>query len=79
MKKYDIDGAKSKLSKLVDCALAGEDVVIARAGKPVVRLTPIYSDERPREGGQWKGLVRTADDFDILPGEVASPFGIDPA
>ena len=78
MKSVDIDDAKSQLSKLVVRVLAGEDVVITRAGKPVVRLTPIDSDEMPRQGGQWKGLVRIADDFDALPDEVASAFGIDP-
>ena len=78
MEIANIHEAKSKLSKLVDRALAGEDVIIARAGKPVVRLTPIRSDDLPRQGGQWKGLVRIADDFDTLPDEVASAFGIDP-
>ena len=51
----------------VDRALAGEDVVIARSGTPVVRLVPIHQSDSPRRGGQWEGKVRIADDFDELP------------
>jgi antitoxin (DNA-binding transcriptional repressor) of toxin-antitoxin stability system len=59
--------------------LGGEEVIIARAGKPVVRLVPIDSEAAPRRGGQWKGRVRIADDFDTLPDEIAAAFGIEPA
>jgi prevent-host-death family protein len=79
MEIANIHEAKSQLSKLVDRALKGEEVIIARAGTPVVRLVPIRQGASPREGGQWKGKVRIADDFDDLPDEVAAAFGIDPA
>ena len=36
-------------------------------------------DDRPRLGGQWKGLVRIAEDFDSLPVDIAAAFGIDPS
>lgn len=55
--------AKSQLSKLIEHAMKGEDVIIAKAGTPMVRLVPIQVDETPREGGQWKGRVRIAEDF----------------
>ncbi len=77
MKSTNIHEAKSQLSKLVERALAGEEVIIARAGKPVVRLVPIRESDAPRKGGQWKGKVRIADDFDELPEDIALAFGMD--
>jgi prevent-host-death family protein len=73
----NIHEAKSQLSKLVDRALQGEDVIIARAGTPVIRLVPISRSEAPRQGGQWKGKVRIAEDFDELPDDIARAFGMD--
>lgn len=55
--------AKTELSRLVERALAGEDVVIARAGVPVVRLVPVAQTGK-RQLGQWRGRVRLAEDFD---------------
>jgi prevent-host-death family protein len=74
----NIREAKSQLSKLIEKALQGEDVVIAKAGTPVVRLVPIAVDRSPRLGGQWKGRVRIAEDFDALPDDIAKAFGIEP-
>lgn len=76
MEITNIHEAKSQLSKLIDRALQGEEVVIAKAGLPVVRLVPIHADTSPRVGGQWKGRVRVADDFDSLPDEIADAFGM---
>jgi len=76
MEIANIHEAKSQLSKLVDRALEGEEVIIARAGKPMVRLVPVRQDDAPREGGQWKGRVRIAEDFDALPGDIAAAFGM---
>ena len=67
MEIANIHEAKSQLSKLVDHAMNGEEVIIARAGQPMVRLVPIRLDDTPRRGGQWKGQVRITDDFDTLP------------
>jgi len=65
--------AKSNLSKLVEEAEAGEEVILARAGHPVVRLVPVRQKGR-RKLGSWKGQVWMADDFDApLPeSEVAA-------
>jgi prevent-host-death family protein len=79
MEVTNIHEAKSQLSKLVDRALKGEEVIIARAGKPMVRLVPVRDSESPRKGGQWKGKIRIAEDFDVLPDDVARSFGIDDA
>ncbi len=60
----------------MDRALEGEEVIIARAGKPMVRLVPVRQDDAPREGGQWRGRVRIAEDFDALPEDLAAAFGM---
>jgi prevent-host-death family protein len=56
--------AKTQLSKLLDWVLAGEDVVIARSGKPVARLIPIESLPEPRIPGIDAGKITIAADFD---------------
>ena len=57
--------AKAQLSRLIDRATAGEDVVIARAGKPLVRLVPV-DGLGPREPGLLKGLAVPDALFDPL-------------
>lgn len=76
MEIANIHEAKSQLSKLVEHAMNGEDVIIAKAGQPMVRLVPIRADVSPRSGGQWNGRVRIADDFDALPADIAAAFGV---
>ena len=56
--------AKSNLSQLVKRAEAGEDVIIARNGKPVARLTRIKAGKRELPWGVFKGEMQMADDFD---------------
>ena len=77
METANIHQAKTQLSKLIEHAMAGEEVIIAKAGRPMVRLVPIQADRGPRKGGQWKGRVRIADDFDDLPADIAAAFGMD--
>jgi prevent-host-death family protein len=55
--------AKSTLSRLVEEAEAGEEIVLARAGKPVVKLVPVRTARR-RRLGRWKGKVVMSEDFD---------------
>ena len=55
--------AKTELSKLVEQALAGEEVIIARAGVPVARLVPLTRKGK-RPLGQWRGQVSMSEDFD---------------
>lgn len=66
MRIANITEAKAQLSRLVDAALEGEEVVIARAGRPLVRLTIVERDDRPRDlsSGYWSGRVRIPEDFD---------------
>jgi len=58
--------AKSSLSRLVERALAGEDVVIARNGEPLVRLVPLPKNREPRVPGRSKGRVWIAPDFNTM-------------
>ncbi len=75
MEMVNTHEAKTHLSQLLERVARGEEIVIARAGKPIARLVRFQSDDRDRRGGQWKGLVRIGDDFDDpLPGEIAGPF-----
>jgi prevent-host-death family protein len=69
--------AKSQLSRLVDRAAAGEEIVIAKGGRPLARLVPLAVRTRPRELGFLAGQVRTGADFnDPLPDDIAAGFGI---
>jgi prevent-host-death family protein len=70
----NIHEAKTHLSRLVDKALAGEDVQIARSGMPLVRLVPIQLDSEPRRGGQLQGKLWIADDFDAPDAEIEQLF-----
>ncbi len=77
MEIANIHEAKSQLSKLIEHAMSGDEVIIVKAGLPMVRLVPVHTDHSPRLGGQWKGRVRIADDFDSLPADIATACGID--
>ena len=63
----NVHEAKTQLSRLIERAEAGEEVVIARAGKPVAKLVGYREGVGPRRPGGWNGRVRIADDFDELP------------
>ncbi len=67
--------AKTHLSQLVDRAAGGEEIVIGKAGKPMVRLVPYTPTAvTPRQPGSWRGRVVIHDDFDVLPEEIADAF-----
>jgi prevent-host-death family protein len=58
--------AKASLSRLVEKALAGEEVVIARNGEPLVRLVPVVKTREPQVPGRMKGQIRIAPDCDEM-------------
>ena len=64
MRKVNIHEAKTRLSELIAAAEAGEEVVIARANKPAVRLVAIRPPRKKREFGKYRGQVWIAPDFD---------------
>ncbi len=70
----NIHEAKTHLSGLVARAEAGEEIVIARANKPVVKLVPVVPAELQRRLGEAKGLVVIGPDFDELPDDLMEHF-----
>ena len=75
METVNIHDAKTRLSQLVDKAAAGEDVVVSRNGKPLVRITQLEGPKRRITFGVLRGKVRVAPDFNApLPGEVLAGF-----
>jgi prevent-host-death family protein len=71
----NIYDAKTRLSQLVDQAASGEDVVVSRNGKPLVRITQLDVPKRRIKFGALKGKVTIAADFDApLPHEVLAGF-----
>ena len=73
----NIHAAKTHLSKLVDQAAAGEEIIIAKAGKPMAKLTPLepVTDKPKRKLGSLAGRAVIPDDFDApLPDEVLDAF-----
>jgi prevent-host-death family protein len=67
--------AKTRLSRLVDRALRGDEIVITRHGRPVARLVPATRVRSPRRLGSLRGKIRVAADFDApLSDEVLASF-----
>ena len=66
--------AKTHLSRLLTRAESGEEIIIARAGKPIAKLVPFKPERTTRKPGVWKGKVKIADDFDELPADLLSGF-----
>ena len=64
---FNMHQAKSSLSRLVERALAGEEIVIARNGEPLVKLVPVEKEKKPRVPGLYKGKIwATPDCFDPM-------------
>ena len=63
MEQFNVAEAKARFSQLIQKALAGEDVVIAKDNKPLVRLVPIRRAARKRQPGSAKGRVWMSRDF----------------
>ncbi len=75
MRTVNIHEAKTHLSRLVEEASEGEEIVIARAGKPVARLVPARKGRRRRRLGVLAGKLAIPADFDApLPEEVIAAF-----
>jgi prevent-host-death family protein len=71
---YNMHEAKTQLSRLAERAAQGEEIVIARGGRPLAKLVPI-EEGKPRRLGLWKGKVRISEDFDApLPPPLQRAF-----
>jgi prevent-host-death family protein len=66
MRTVDIDAAKTHLSRLLEEVAAGEEIVIAKAGKPIARLCPLAEPKRKRVLGRLEGKLVVPDNFDRL-------------
>lgn len=75
MKTVNIHEAKTQFSRLVDAAANGEEIIIAKAGKPTARMVPMERVKTKRRFGALKGLIRISKDFDApLPDELIAAF-----
>jgi prevent-host-death family protein len=73
MKTVGVHEAKTQLSRLLESVEKGEEILIARSGKPVAKLVPVKP--RPRRPGRLKGKIRVRRDFDApLPEAIARLF-----
>jgi prevent-host-death family protein len=71
----NIHEAKTHLSRIVDEVAAGAEVIIAKAGKPMARLTSIAGVQRPKKLGLLQGKIQVPDDFNApLPDDVIASF-----
>lgn len=75
MATVNIHEAKTNFSKLIDAVGQGEEIVIAKAGKPAARLVPVNEKKTVREPGSLKGKIVVSDDFSAaLPPDIQAIF-----
>jgi len=75
METINLYEAKTNLSQLVDRAAGGEEIIIAKAGRPLARLVPLAKRTEPRPLGLFRGQATIGDDFDApLPEAMAAGF-----
>ena len=74
MTLVNIHDAKTHFSKLIERVESGEEITIARAGKPVARLVPIAGPAIDRVAGAWRDRVWIAPDFDTAADGIAELF-----
>lgn len=75
MQTVNIHDAKTNFSKLIEAVAQGEEIIIAKAGKPAARLLPIQFTTGIRKPGSLKGKIKIAADFDAaLPEDIQSAF-----
>ena len=76
MSTVNIHQAKTQFSRLVDLAASGEEIIIAKSGKPVARLVPYTPKGAVRRPGVMRGKIRIKRNFDApLPKELLDSFG----
>jgi prevent-host-death family protein len=75
MQIANIHGAKTQFFRLIDAVTRGDEIVIAKAGKPVARLVPIENQRPERKPAALKGKIKIAADFDApLPDDILDAF-----
>jgi prevent-host-death family protein len=76
MRQVNVHGAKTHLSQLLQEVEDGEEIVIARAGKPVAKLVAYRPEPKPREPGWAKGRIEILEGFDEVDEQIARDFGL---
>ena len=74
----NISEAKAELSALIEAVGRGEEILIAKAGVPVAKLVRYRGKSEPRSPGALAGQITIAEDFDVLPDDIAAAFGAKP-
>jgi prevent-host-death family protein len=75
MQTINIHEAKTQFSKLIEAVTHGEEIVIAKAGKPAAKLVPVQTQRPIRKPGALKGKMKIAADFDApLPDDLQAAF-----
>jgi prevent-host-death family protein len=67
--RFNIAEAKARFSELVQKAMLGEEVIIAKGNRPLLKLVPLAPPNRPRRPGSARGRVKMAPDFDETPAD----------
>lgn len=76
MSVFNVHAAKTQLSRLIERACAGEEVIIARNNEPMVKLVPVQSPQPRRQFGSLKGQIIVPDSFfDPLPDDELEAWG----
>jgi prevent-host-death family protein len=77
MQQINIHEAKTHLSRLLEGVIEGEEIIIAKHGKPIARLVPFKKKTHQRRAGHLKGKIKINDNFDApLPDDIAESLGI---
>lgn len=74
MQLVNVHQAKTQLSKLLDQIERGEEIIIARRGKPIAKLSAVEEHLAPRQPGALKGKIWIADNFDDFDAELEEMF-----
>lgn len=75
MQQVNIYEAKTHFSQLISRVLLGDDIVIAKAGRPLVKIVPYIPENKQREPGSAKGAIKIAEDFNApLPENMLHGF-----
>lgn len=70
----NIHYTKTHLSRILERVQTGEDIIIARAGKPIAKIIAFNEKLMPRKPGSCKGKIKMAKDFDELPKDILDSF-----
>lgn len=72
----NVSEAKAQLSALLEWVRSGQEVILAKAGKPVAKLVAFDGPRKPRKPGAMAGKIVIHKDFDTWPDDIAQAFGI---